>query len=174
MYSFTRSHVVRRAAVAAAAVGAVAASALIMASPASAHATVQMYGGTAAAGGYGAMWIRIGHGCEGASPTKRVVVNIPASFGSAKPQMIGGWKARTILNADGSRLLVWKATGDMLPDDQFADFGISVKWPTTEGTVLIPTIQTCEVGKIAWIDPDHTAEHPAPSVVVGPAVASAH
>ena len=160
----------------AAAVGglALAASAgLISALPASAHASVQLYGGSPTVGGYGALWIRIGHGCDGSS-TKRVVVNVPASFGSAKPQMIGGWRSKVNLLPDGSRQMVWNATGDPLRDDEFQDFGISVKYPSTEGVALLPTIQTCVVGKTAWVDPDAAAEHPAPRVTVGPASTTGH
>jgi uncharacterized protein YcnI len=111
--------------------------------------------------------MRIPHGCDG-SPTKRVMVTLPASFGSAKAQMIGGWKAKVVTKADGSRQVIWNATGDPLPDDQFADFGISVKWPTTEGEVALPTVQTCIKGKVAWIGDD------VPTVDVGPASGGGH
>ena len=111
--------------------------------------------------------MRIPHGCDG-SPTKRVMITLPASFGSAKPQMIGGWKAKVVTKADGSRQVIWNATGDPLPDDQFADFGISVKWPTTEGEVALPTVQTCLKGKVAWIGDD------VPTVDVGPASGGDH
>ena len=164
---------VRRIALSAGAAGLAAAAGLALAGPASAHATVQMYGGSAAAGGYGSFWIRIGHGCDG-SATKRVVVNVPASFGSAKPQMIGGWRSKVTVLPSGIRQVVWNATGAPLRDDEFQDFGVSVKFPSTEGEVLLPTIQTCLVGKLAWVDEDHAAEHPAPRLTVGPASASGH
>ena len=157
---FTRS--LRRALAASASAALIAGVGLAVASPASAHATVQMYGGKATAGGYGALWMRIPHGCDG-SPTKRVMITVPASFGSAKPQMIGGWRAKVVTRADGSRQLIWNATGAPLPDDQFADFGISVKWPTTEGKVALPTVQSCVKGKVAWIGDE------VPTVEVGPA-----
>lgn len=146
---------------------------LASAAPASAHATIQLYGGTAKAGGYGALWMRIGHGCEG-SPTTRVVVTVPASFGSARPQMIAGWRSKVLTRADGSRLVVWNATGDPLRDDEFQDFGISVKWPAAEGVVMLPTVQRCVEGSVAWADPDPAAEHPAPRVTVGPASTAGH
>jgi hypothetical protein len=82
--------------------------------------------------------------------------------------MIGGWKAKVVTKADGSRQVIWNATGDPLPDDQFADFGISVKWPTTEGEVALPTVQTCLKGKVAWIGDE------VPTVFVGPASGSGH
>lgn len=151
----------RRVVAASASAALIAGAGLLAASPASAHATVQMYGGKATAGGYGALWMRIPHGCEG-SPTKRVTITIPASFGSAKPQMIGGWKAKVVKRANGSRQLIWNATGDPLPDDQFADFGVSVKWPAAEGKVELPTVQHCVKGRVAWIGAN------VPTVEVGP------
>ena len=159
---------INRCGVGVAALSLVAAAGLIAANPASAHATVQMYGGSAKTGAYGALWIRIGHGCEG-SPTKRVVVNVPPSFGSSKPQMLGGWRSKVNVLPDGTRQLVWNATGEPLRDDEFEDFGISVKYPTTAGEVLLPTIQTCTAGKTAWVDSDPAAEHPAPRLTVAPA-----
>lgn len=148
---------------------------LIAAAPASAHATAQLYGGTATAGGYGAMWIRIGHGCDG-SPTKKVTVELPSSFGSGKPQRIAGWNSKVVLKTDGSRTVTWtlKKGEQPLRDDEFADFGISVKWPTTEGVVLIPTTQTCVKGSIAWVEEGHDSEHPAPTVTVGAATGGGH
>ena len=139
--------------------GLLAGAGLLTAAPAAAHASVQLYGGKATAGGYGALWMRIPHGCDG-SPTKRIAITIPASFGSVKPQMIGGWQAKVVLRPDGSRRVVWNAVGKLLPDDQFADFGISVRWPTTPGSVALPTIQTCRKGKVAWIGDE------VPTVVV--------
>lgn len=157
----------RRAIAASASAALIAGAGLIAASPASAHASIQLYGGKATADGYGALWMRIPHGCDG-SPTKRVMITVPASFGSAKPQMIGGWKAKVVTKADGSRQVIWNATGSPLPDDQFVDFGISVKWPSAEGEVALPTVQTCVKGKVAWIGDE------VPTVLVGPAAPSGH
>lgn len=140
---------------------------LLAAAPASAHASIQLYGGTATAGGYGALWMRIPHGCDG-SPTKRVTITVPASFESAKPQMIGGWKATVTLKKNGTRHITWTATGSPLPDDQFVDFGISVKWPAKEGLAKLPTVQHCVKGKVAWIGDE------VPTVEVGPASGGGH
>ena len=165
----------RRVVAATASAALLAGAGLLAAAPASAHATVQLYGSTPAAGGYGAMWIRIGHGCDG-SPTKKVEVTVPSTFGSAKPQQIAGWTSKVVVRADGSRLVTWtlKRGGAPLRDDEFADFGISVKWPSAEGVVLLPTVQTCEEGKVAWVDPDPAADHPAPRITVAAASSTGH
>ena len=43
-----------------------------------------------------------------------------------------------------------------------------MKWPTTEGEVALPTVQTCIKGKVAWIGDD------VPTVDVGPASGGGH
>ena len=150
---------------------------LATASPASAHATTQLYGATATQGGYGAMFIRIPHGCEG-ERTLVVKVNLPATFTSGRPQAIAGWKAQTRVHADGSRTLIWASTGNGLRDDQFMDFGVSVKWPSAKGTYYIPTVQKCRTKSVAWNEIPQQGqpepEHPAPSVVVHKGTSAHH
>jgi len=137
---------------------------------ASAHATVQLYGSSATAGGYGAMFIRIGHGCAKAA-TDTVEVSIPAGFSSVRPQQMPGWNAETIKNADGVTTGV-RWTGGNLPDAQFADFGVSVKYPATAGTYAIPVVQRCDTAEEAWIQipaegqDSHALKYPAPTVKV--------
>lgn len=155
--------------VAAAALALTAGAGLALASPAAAHASIQLYGGKATQSGYGAMWIRIPHGCEG-QRTLIVRVNLPKEFTSAKPEAFDGWKARTRVHADGSRTVIWETLGNGLRDDQFMDFGISVKWPAARGTYYLPTIQKCRAGAVAWtqipVDGQPEPEHPAPEVTV--------
>lgn len=149
----------------------VAAAAIITgAGSASAHATVQLYGSSATAGGYGVMFIRIGHGCAKAA-TDTVEVSIPAGFSSVRPQQMPGWNAETIKNADGITTGV-KWSGGSLPDAQFADFGVSVKYPATAGTYAIPVVQRCGAAEEAWIQipaegqDSHSLKYPAPTVKV--------
>ena len=137
---------------------------------ASAHATVQLYGSSATAGGYGAMFIRIGHGCAKAA-TDTVEVSIPSGFSSVRPQQMPGWNAETIKNAEGVTTGV-RWTGGSLPDAQFADFGLSVKYPATAGTYAIPVVQRCGTAEAAWIQipaegqDSHALAYPAPTVNV--------
>lgn len=149
----------------------VAAAAIVTgAGSASAHATVQLYGSSATAGGYGVMFIRIGHGCAKAA-TDTVEVSIPAGFSSVRPQQMPGWNAETIKNADGVTTGV-KWSGGSLPDAQFADFGVSVKYPATAGTYAIPVVQRCGTAEEAWIQipaegqDSHSLKYPAPTVKV--------
>lgn len=152
--------------------GTIAASAAVFTSvaPASAHATVQLYGSTPTAGGYGHLFVRIPHGCEGGLATDTVKVQIPAGFSSVKPQFKPGWNV-AVVKADGQPTEVTWSNGS-LPDSNFDDFGISVKYPTTAGTYAIPTVQLCGASSVAWVevpaagqDP-HSLSKPAPTVMV--------
>lgn len=123
--------------------------------PAWGHATVQKYGSTPTADGYGAFWVRIGHGCEAdngdMADTNRVVVILPGAFQSAKPQQIAGWRSSVTQLKKGYRLQ-WVATGAPLSTDAFQDFGISVKYPATAGTYNVPTVQHCGDLTTAWVE----------------------
>jgi uncharacterized protein YcnI len=149
---------------------AAAAAIITVSSPVSAHATVQLYGASPTAGGYGVMFIRIGHGCAKAA-TDTVEVSIPAGFSSVRPQQMPGWNAETIQNAEGVTTGV-KWSGGNLPDAQFADFGVSVKYPAQAGTYAIPVVQRCGSAEEAWIQipaagqDAHSLKYPAPTVKV--------
>jgi uncharacterized protein YcnI len=139
----------------------------------SAHASLQLYGSTAKADGYGHMFLRIPHGCDGGLPTDTIKVQLPADFQSVKPQSKYGWKTSVTKNASGQFEVSW--SGGALPDDSFDDFGLSVKYPKKSGTFYVPSVQYCGSSSVAWIetpqagqDP-HSLEHPAPSVEVLPA-----
>ena len=130
--------------VALASVGAIAASSSI----ASAHATIQLYGANATPGGYGVMFIRIAHGCKGGLATDTVEVSIPSGFASVRPQQINGWTASTIKTGTVVTSVKW--TAGSLPDSQFADFGISVKYPTTAGKYGLKVVQYCGTATAVW------------------------
>lgn len=117
-------------------------------SSASAHASIQLYGSTASVNGYGVLFIRIGHGCTGGLATDTVVVSIPSGFTSVRPQQISGWTASRTMS--GSTVTEVKWTGGSLPDSQFADFGISVKFPATAGSYGFKTVQYCGTANATW------------------------
>jgi periplasmic copper chaperone A len=101
------------------------------------------------------------HGCSG-SPTTEVSVRVPASGATA-----GDAEGFTSsVEADGDRtVLRW--TGGLLPADEEGEFPITFTVPDTVGELLLfPTVQTCEVGEVAWIDGDPDGEHPAVRMLV--------
>jgi len=149
---------------------AAAAAIITVSSPVSAHAGIQLYGAKATAGGYGAFFVRIPHGCEKLA-TDTVEVSIPAGFASVRPQLIAGWTAETIKDAAGIVTAV-KWSGGLLPDSQFADFGVNVKYPATAGKYPIPVIQYCGTKTAAWVQVaaegqvSHSLRYPAPVLTV--------
>jgi hypothetical protein len=68
--------------------------------------------------------------------------------------------------ADGDRtVLRW--TGGLVPADEEGEFPITFTVPDQVGELLLfPTVQTCEVGEVAWIDGDPEGEHPAVRMLV--------
>lgn len=152
---------------------------LASAGPASAHASIQLYGEKAYAGKGAVIFIRIGHADPGKSSTK-IDVQIPEGVTSVKPQRIGGWTEATTPTADGKNVATVSWSGGSLPDSSFQDFGIKVTFPKTPGVALpFKVVQTLNDGsQIAWIElaAPGGAEptHPAPTVVlVDPAATSA-
>jgi len=124
---------------------------LTIAPPAGAHASVQTYGSTATAGGYGAFFIRIPHGCEGGLSTDRVVVTLPKAFESTRPQLVSGWESKATPGGRSTRV-VW--SGGDLPDTHFADFGISVKYPVKAGDYPLTVVQHCGDATVRWSGDD--------------------
>lgn len=136
---------------------------------ASAHASIQMHGSTATAGGYGVLYVRIPHGCTGGLATDTVVVSIPAGFASVRPQQIGGWQASRTMAGTSVTEVRW--SGGSLPDSQFADFGISVRFPTTAGMYGLKVVQYCGTASVTWDGKDlpmvnvASVDAPTPAVV---------
>jgi uncharacterized protein YcnI len=155
--------------------------AIIGSSPASAHASVQMYGETAKAGSYGAVFIRIPHGKPGLV-TNVVEVQIPEGVTAVKPQRVAGWNEKVNYAADGKTAASVSWSGGELPDTSFMDFGISVKFPATTGaTLYFKTVQTLSDGTFAsWIEipaagvDSHSLSYPAPSVTLAAAAGHGH
>ncbi len=144
----------------------------MLAPSANAHASVQLYGSEAVAGGYGHVFIRIPHASATAS-TVKVEVEIPAGVTGVKPQQIGGWKESRTMSTDGKDVVAVSWSEGNLPDTSFQDFGISVKFPATAGTIYFKTVQTLSDGStVAWISipaagqDSHSLPTPAPSLAV--------
>ena len=157
--------------------GTLAASAVLLSitGAASAHSSVQLYGSTPTASGYGQMFVRIPHGCAGAA-TDTIKVQIPAGFASVKAQAKAGWSVSTV-KADGKNVSEVTWSGGNLPDSNFDDFGLSVKFPATAGTYYVPVVQLCGASSVAWTqipaagEDSHSLASPAPSVEVNAAAA---
>lgn len=127
------------------------------AAPVSAHASLQLYGERATAGGYGAVFVRIPHGCSGGLPTDTVIVSIPTGFASVRPQQLGGWTASRTMSGTTVTEVRW--VGGPLLNSEFADFGISVRFPTTPGAYGLRVEQVCGTVRTVWDGKDLPTLH---------------
>jgi uncharacterized protein YcnI len=144
----------------------------LMAAPLPAFAHVVAAPGEAKAGSYSAIAFRVGHACAAGDTTLKVRVEVPDGVASARPQPKTGWTIAIEKTGDKTAAVTW--TG-RLPDDQFDDFALLMKLPAQAGTLVFPTIQTCEKGESQWTeipDPERPGEkltRPAPTVRLTPA-----
>lgn len=142
-----------------------------LATTASAHVSVQTYGATPTAGGYGHVFLRVPHAAPGMS-TVKFDVQIPEGVTAVKPEQVAGWTEAVEYAADGKTAVKVSWSGGNLPDTSFADFGISVKFPATPGaTLYFKAVQTLSDGStVAWIEipaegqDSHSLAKPAASV----------
>lgn len=146
-------------------------------------------------GSTSAVTFTIGHGCVG-SPTTRLVLRVPAGVAFIKAgAMPKGWavavptstatastakasptkplttkpltrKPLTITAAPAPLGTTITLRGPGLDPKRHHAFVLTLRFPTTTGTVLIPTIQGCMTGTQDWISASADADYPAPRVMV--------
>lgn len=135
-----------------------------LAGVASAH-TVLEYQVATAGQSYKATF-KVGHGC-GASPTRQIVVDIPAGVQSAQPMPKTGWRLEVTreklakpyishgrsITEDVTRIS-WtaKSTDDMLPGGHYDEFVLVGTLPNQAGMVYWPVQQLCEQGRNDWTE----------------------
>lgn len=137
-----------------------------LASPASAHVTVNP--GTAAPGGYTALTVRVPNESDDASTTE-VSITMPDELETFRVMPTPGWE----YEVDGATV-TW--SGGEIGPGEFMEFSISVgPLPSDEGVLLFPAVQTYDDGEVArWIEEDHDAEMPAPSLTLTSAGGGEH
>lgn len=171
-----------------AAAAAVAATALSLGPVATASAHVSASSSSSTAGTSTTVTFSVPHGCGGSATTK-IAVQIPEGINSATPtrnplytlQKVTEKLDTPITDSHGNQVtervaqVVWTATTP-LPDGERDVFQLSLTLPAAEAetTVYFPTVQTCEVGEVAWVqipaegqDP-HSLAAPAPAVTIAP------
>lgn len=161
------------------------------AAPAGAHVTITA--STTAAGAYAVLEVSVGHGCDG-SPTTKITIQMPPEINSVTPTRNALWEVDKqmerldppVADAHGNEIVERVAsvsyTADTpLPDGYRDTFELSVQLPDDEGgTLVFPTIQTCEQGESAWIEVPQDGqdvealELPAPSLVISEAAEGGH
>lgn len=160
------------------AAGALVASAVVGATPASAHAIIELNGAPAYAGRTSIMTMEIQHGCLPSLATTRVVVSFSKLFGPVTPLPVKGWSAATGTRANGTKYIEWKTTSGPRPFGTPTYLPIRITWPKRAGTYGLPTKQLCvDGGSYYWYTPWQPASEnvpsppltPLPTVIVKPA-----
>ena len=130
--------------------------------PGRAEAHVKPSPATIRPGAIATVSFTIPHGCS-ESPTIGVAIKLPAGVVDAKATAPKGWTV-TIRNS------IATFRGGSLPAKTPGKFAITFTAPTSEGTLLFPTVQTCTVGKTSWTEPTPAdgaePDYPIPTVLV--------
>lgn len=139
-------------------IGASALAAIVVSAvPASAHVSPTTYGTTYTAGVTNVFALRVPHSCAdpdtvnspgGTSLTSKLVVDVPATVTSVKPQFIPGWTLSTVKSGTGAvTQITWQASSAAfaLPDTSYMDFGIRATLNGKAGDkISLPTNQYCD------------------------------
>jgi uncharacterized protein YcnI len=94
------------------------------------------------------------HGC-GSSATIALEMQLPAGATLVSANLIEGWS----LTGSGP---VVRAEGTPVPDGVPGGFALVVTGYDTSVDHIVPTVQLCEQGEQAWIDPDQASPNAAP------------
>jgi hypothetical protein len=141
---------------------------------ASAHAHVVLSPSQAPAGSSLIADFRVMHGCEGAATTG-LRIEIPQQIPGVKPQPKPGWtltieRAPAAAGAKDGRVTAVSWTGGMLPDDEWDEFGLSVRLPGAAGPLSFAAVQSCGQTEVRWAG---APAHPAPTLTLTPATEAA-
>jgi len=105
-----------------------------------------------ASAGYKATF-KVGHGC-GKSPTRQLVVDVPAAMQGAHPMPKAGW--RIDLEKTGGKVtrVTWTALTqqDKLASDFYDEFVLVARTPAEAGPVYWPVSQVCDEGRADWTE----------------------
>lgn len=177
-----------------AAVGALAASAVVvLSSPAFAHVTVQPEG-TAAKGGYAVVDFRVPNERDNASTTK-LEVSFPTDhpLASAMPEPVSGWNVKVTkakldkpIELHGQKIseavskVTWTATGDGVKAGFFQKFPVAIgALPEDADELVFKAIQTYSNDEVVrWIEVQEEGQdepdNPAPVLALSDATEGGH
>jgi len=146
---------------------------LALAAGAQAHITLDQ--AAAPAGSSYRATFKVGHGCEG-SPTREIVITLPAGLRGAKPMPKPGWTLSTQRRplaapyeshgktmADELAEVRWTASSEAswLPDDWYDEFVLRASLPAEPGELWFDVRQVCAKGEWHWAERP-TAATPKP------------
>ncbi len=131
--------------------GAVAAMAILGASSAFAHITLEQK--SAEAGSYYKAVFRVGHGCEKA-PTTTLTVFMPPGVQGANPMPKPGWTLELAKPGEGKGAptqISWR--GGSLPSEYYDEFAMRLQLPEQPGPMWFRVLQQCEGGaSVDWAE----------------------
>jgi len=170
-----RHPVIRTAATAFLLVTAFVATLAVGASPAGAHAIVEIQDTDAVVGRTSAMTLEIQHGCiTGGGRTVGVVATFAPSFGTVTAGTVPGWSSAVIPGtagaAAGGSTVTWTTTSAPQPFSAPLRLPLTVRWPKQPGSYGIAVSQTCSdpTEETVWATPVRPATVGVPSPPVTP------
>ena len=159
-------------AVAACACALAAGLALSSASPAAAHAIIDLTGEPAYAGKSSMMTMEIQHGClQNELGIDKIVAYFDSAYRKVVPSTVAGWATTTKRTSDG-RKVTWKLKGTVPAFNTPTFFPMTVSWPAKPGVYGVPVKQWCGSATNVWDVPDGpaTANQPSPPLYPLPQV----
>jgi uncharacterized protein YcnI len=119
---------------------------------AAAHAHVTLLERTAPADSSYKAVFRVGHGC-GRSPTRQLVVDIPAGMQGARPMPKPGWRIELQKTDNRVTRITWTArtAEDKLSTEFYDEFVVVARTPSQPGFVYWPVVQVCDEGQGNWV-----------------------
>ena len=108
--------------------------------------------------------LRLGHGCEGGSPTTSFSVEIPEALALVRPMPKAGWqlsvekvpyakpiKAHGKEITSGVKKITW--SGGRVQDGEYDEFiFVGQLHDEASGPIYLPVVQTCEKGDWRWVE----------------------
>ena len=108
--------------------------------------------------------LRLGHGCDGGSPTTSFRVDIPEALALVRPMPKAGWqlsvetapyakpiKAHGKEITSGVKTITW--SGGRVQDGEYDEFiFVGQLRDEASGPIYLPVVQTCEKGDWRWVE----------------------
>jgi uncharacterized protein YcnI len=130
--------------------------------PASAHVGIS---DATASGDATVVAFAFDHGCDG-SATVGMDVQLPPGAVLSAASLPDGWSlAGSDASAAGTSGTVVSVTGTPIPDGTAGGFALTITGYDSAIDHLVPILQKCEQGELAWVDEDQSAANPAPLLV---------
>ena len=141
----------------------------IAATPAQAHAIIELNGTAAIAGQVSEMTLEVQHGCiTKGSGTVQVLAYVGKPWGRVTPGPVAGWTSTTKRLDSGGQQVVWTTTGEPQPFSTPLYLPMRIRWPKAQGVYGMTVTQVCTDDVTTWSTPFGPATADAPSPPLTP------